>query len=80
LDGQGTLSFDSPTYWVQEGRHDFIRITVRRTGGGYGHVSVNYTLRHLTTTPSDVTPTAQYTSSQTLHFDPGVVQVRPHPT
>jgi len=75
---QGTLSFSSPIYTVKEGVSDFVRITVRRTGGGYGRVLANYTLRHLTTSPADVHPTAYYTSSQTLTFEQGVVQVSFH--
>lgn len=72
------MAFSSPTYWVKEGQDDFVRIVVERTGGGYGRVLVNYTLQHLTTTPADLHATAYYTSSQTLIFDEGVVQVSPH--
>jgi hypothetical protein len=50
-------------------------VAVLRTGGGYGAVMVNYTLKHLGSSPADVTPTAHYTSSQTLGFAGGVVQV-----
>ncbi|KAF0699806.1 Aste57867_9647 [Aphanomyces stellatus] len=70
----GTFAFVSPTYEVRE-NGAWIPLTVTRTGGGYGPVSVAYELVHGTTTTSDVSATAFYTSSQRLAFAPGVVSV-----
>ena len=70
----GTITFSSSTYQVTEGNDDFIRITVERTGGGMGEVSVKYDLEHLTTDDSDVHPTAYYTSVQELVFEESVVK------
>ena len=39
-----------------------VRITVVRTGGGYGTVGVKYYLRHVTTDEADVTAHAHYTT------------------
>lgn len=71
---EGTISWSSPTYEVREaaGR---VRLTARRTGGGVGTVSVRYALHHVTTTSSDLSPTAEYTLATTLTFDPGVVEL-----
>ena len=49
----GTISFSSPTYQVREQDHN-IAITVTRTGGGYGTVSVRYAVKHLTTDYNDL--------------------------
>ncbi len=49
-------------------------MAVFRTGGGYGNVSVNYFIKHYTTSDSDLTPTAFYTTNQTLDFPEGVVE------
>lgn len=39
-----------------------VRVTVTRTGGGYGTVGVRYRLRHGTTDEEDVTPHAFFTT------------------
>lgn len=39
-----------------------VRVTVYRTGGGYGTVGVKYGLRHGTTDGADVTASAHYTT------------------
>jgi hypothetical protein len=52
----------------------YIDMLVRRTGGGYGDVSINYYINHFTTNDSDVISTAAYTTSQTLMFDEGVIE------
>jgi hypothetical protein len=70
----GTLSFSSPTYAIDEGA-EHVRITVKRSGGGFGVVEVEYALEHVTTSDADVSPTAHFTSSQRLRFEDGVVQV-----
>ncbi|RHY62039.1 hypothetical protein DYB38_008159 [Aphanomyces astaci] len=70
----GTLALSSPTYEVLENA-SFILITVTRTGGGVGFVSVSYALFHITTSDDDASATAFYTSSQRLHFAPGVTSV-----
>lgn len=73
----GTLSFSSPEYqafedpsatyaYEQHGNqyvtNGTVRITVSRTGGGYGTVGVRYRLQHGTTDEADVTPHAHYTT------------------
>ena len=52
-----------------------IWVTVNRTGGGLGEVSVRYALEHITTSSDDVSPTAFFTSSQKLRFPEGVVSL-----
>ncbi|CAM9996213.1 unnamed protein product, partial [Ectocarpus sp. 12 AP-2014] len=52
-----------------------VRVTVVRTGGGYGTVGVRYRLRHGTTDGADVSPHAFYTTSDELVFDHGVVEI-----
>ena len=69
----GALQFTYPNYVVSEGAVS-LRLSVRRTGGGYGNVSVDYFIKHFTTNDSDAVPTQHYTSSQSLHFYPGVVE------
>ena len=54
--------------------HNAFELAVFRSGGGYGNVSVNYFIKHFTTSDSDLSPTAFYTTSQTLIFDEGVVE------
>lgn len=39
-----------------------VRVTVTRTGGGYGSVGVRYRFRHGTTDATDVTPHAHFTT------------------
>lgn len=70
----GVFSFHSPLYEIAEAAGN-ITLTVRRSGGGVGTVAVEYDLEHITTTPDDVSSTAFYTSSQTLVFAEGVVEL-----
>ena len=56
------MGWSSPVYEVEEGR-GHLRLTVVRTGGGVGVVSVAYTLEHLKTDHGDVTPTARWRTS-----------------
>ena len=69
----GMFSWESLTYTINE-QDTFIRIVVQRTGGGLGRATVRYNLEHNTTTVWDVTPTAHYTSTQTLVFEHGQVR------
>ncbi|CAM9128397.1 unnamed protein product, partial [Laminaria digitata] len=86
----GTLSFSSPEYQAFEDplaayaddqyderyvTNGTVRITVWRTGGGYGTVGVRYRLQHGTTDEADVTPHAHYTTSNALVFAPGEVEL-----
>ncbi|CAM9174743.1 unnamed protein product, partial [Chrysoparadoxa australica] len=71
---EGTITFASPEYEVHESGKN-VRITVRRSGGGYGKATVQYGIRHVTTTSSDVTPHAQYTGSTEVVFDEGVIEL-----
>lgn len=68
----GTLAFTSPTYSVQEDA-GYIRLTVTRSGGGFRHTSVEYSFEHKTSSDSDVTATAFYTTVQRLLFEENVV-------
>ena len=70
---KGVFQFTYPNYVVSENCID-LRLSVRRTGGGYGNVSVDYFVRHISTNDSDLVPTQHYTSSQTLWFYPGIVE------
>lgn len=70
----GTLSFSSPAYAVSESAQ-YVEITVKRSGGGYGHIAVDYELQYGTAGPEDVSATASYTTSQRLDFLPGVVSL-----
>jgi len=70
----GTLSWSSPTYQVQEDA-GYLRVKLVRTGGGVGSFEVTYSLSHVSTNASDVTPTARYTTSQTVQFDEGVIEL-----
>lgn len=69
----GTFSFLYPNYEISEDSN-YIRMYVQRTGGGYGNVSVNYYIKHITTDENDVVVTAPYTTVQQLDFPHGVVQ------
>ena len=69
----GVFQFTYPNYLVNENVIT-LRLSVRRTGGGFGNVSVDYFIRHFTTNDSDIVPTQHYTSSQTLWFYPGIVE------
>lgn len=68
----GVFSFDSPEYEISEGSGS-IRIFVRRSGGGVGSASVTYKIEHKSTSPSDASPTAFYTTDQTLTFRNGEI-------
>ena len=67
---KGVFSFTYPKYYVNKSSGT-LRLTVVRTGGGYGDVEVDYHIRHISTNDSDVRATAQYTTSQTLSFKSG---------
>jgi hypothetical protein len=70
---KGVFSFNYPNYEVSETSR-FFRVSVRRSGGGFGDVLVNYFIKHFTTEDNDLSATAPYTTSQTLYFDEGVVE------
>ena len=70
---KGVFSFNFPNYEVSETSR-FFRVSVRRSGGGFGDVLVNYFIKHFTTEDNDLSATAPYTTSQTLFFDEGVVE------
>eukprot|EP01035_Chromulina_nebulosa_P017018 gene17018-22524_t len=69
----GVFSFEYPNYQVSE-NYGYLRLSVKRSGGGYGEVSVYYNIKHITTNDSDVTATAPYTTLQKLVFESGVVE------
>jgi hypothetical protein len=69
----GVFKFGYPNYVVNENTNT-IRLSVSRSGGGYGKVSVSYYIKHFSTNDSDVSATALYTTSQTLVFDENVVE------
>ena len=69
----GVFKFAYPNYVVNENVPS-VRLSVSRSGGGYGNVTVNYYISHFTTNDSDVSATAIYTTSQKLIFDEGVVE------
>ena len=71
---KGTFSFSYPNYVVPE-TFKFLDLSVRRTGGGFGNITINYFLKHFTTNDSDVTATAPYTTSQTLYFAEGMYAI-----
>lgn len=64
------FSFIYPNYVIAETANS-IRMSVLRTGGGFGPVTISYFIRHITTNDSDLIATAHYTTSQTLFFQPG---------
>ena len=68
----GTFSFTSPTYSIPEENIAF-PMTIQRSGGGLGATSVLYRVYHVSTSASDVTPTAQYTAQQRVEFEEYVV-------
>jgi hypothetical protein len=70
----GTIFFSSPTYTVLES-DKYVAITVRRSGGGLGRVSVRISLEHVSTDDSDVSLRAQYTGANELVFEEGVVSL-----
>lgn len=63
----GTITFDSPEYAIREDEQH-IRLTLRRSGGGVGEVSVSYSIYPITASYEDVTSTAFYTGNQTVLF------------
>ena len=69
----GVFSFLSPQYEILEDA-SHIRLTIKRTGGGIGNVSVSYAVNHISTDNSDLTATESYTIEQTLFFDYHEVQ------
>lgn len=69
----GTITFTSPEYAVQEDAKN-IRLTLQRTGGGVGGASVSYSIYPITADYQDVTPTAHYTSNQTVVFRHGQIR------
>jgi hypothetical protein len=69
----GVFRWKYPNYRVPES-YGYLPLTVMRSGGGYGAVRITYHIEHITTTDSDVSATAQYTTSQELSFDAGVVE------
>ncbi len=69
----GVFQFLYPNFVIDETAKS-ISMTVRRTGGGYGSVMINYFIKHFTTDDSDLVATAAYTTSQSLQFDDGVIQ------
>jgi hypothetical protein len=66
---EGMFSFSSPEYHIVENQ-EFVRLTIKRSGGGAGVASVSYSLEDLTTDKfyRDVSPTAHYTDLQTITF------------
>ena len=70
---KGVFKFTYPNYKVSED-YSFLALEVERSGGGYGDVTINYYIRHITTNDSDVAATASYTTSQKLIFRSGVLK------
>jgi hypothetical protein len=68
----GVFTFVYPNYAIAESNTS-IRMQVRRTGGGHGHVNINYYIKHFTTNDSDVIATAPYTTVQRLSFEDGEI-------
>ena len=69
----GTVAFESPEYAVKEDSQH-VRLTLQRSGGGVGEVSVAYSLYPITAGYEDVTATAYYTGNQTVVFHPGQIR------
>ena len=67
----GVFSFVYPNYAIAE-KGKSITMQVRRTGGGFGNVTINYFIKHFTTNDSDVVATAHYTTNQRLTFNQGM--------
>lgn len=68
----GVFAFTYPNYEIPESA-GFIRMTVRRTGGGYGNATINYNIKHYSTNDSDLSATAFYTTTQQLDFNEGTL-------
>jgi len=69
----GTITFDSPEYAIREDEQH-IRLTLRRSGGGIGVVSVSYSIYPITAGYEDVTSTAFYTGNETVVFRNGQIR------
>ena len=69
----GTITFESPEYAVREDEKQ-IRLTLLRSGGGVGEVSVSYSIYPITAGYDDVTSTAYYTANHTIVFRPGQIR------
>lgn len=67
---KGVFMLKYPNFVVSE-TAKFINMSVSRSGGGYGDVTISYFILHITTNGSDATATAPYTTSQTLDFSAG---------
>jgi len=63
----GKIAFTRSHYEARE-RDGFLRIQIKRSGGGIGNVNVSYGIEHITTDDSDISPTTYYTDSQELRF------------
>lgn len=70
----GVFSFGSPVYAIAEAAQN-ITLTVRRSGGGVGAVTIGYDLQYINASSADVSPTVFYTSSQQLEFQAGVIEL-----
>lgn len=66
----GVFTLSYPSYEIAEDA-GFIRLTVQRTGGGYGNATIAYNIKHYSTNDSDLVGTAFYTTTQTLVFSEG---------
>ena len=66
---EGIFYFSSPEYNIVENQ-DFVRLAIKRSGGGAGVATVSYALEELTTDEfyRDVSPTAHFTDLQTITF------------
>lgn len=82
-------AYENPSAWAGEGMaatygavttNGTVRITVVRTGGGYGTVGARYRLRHGTTDAADVTPHAHYTTRCARSFHECSVDMIPKDT
>ena len=69
----GTITFESPEYAMREDGKQ-IRLTLQRSGGGVGEVSVSYSIYPITASYEDTTSTAYYTGNQTIVFRPGQIR------
>ena len=63
----GVFRFEYSNYEISE-TAKFIQMTVIRSGGGFGNITIDYYINHFTTNDADVTPTAPYTTIQKLFF------------
>ena len=70
---KGVFKFIYPNYIVPE-KQGYFPITISRSGGGYGNVTISYFIRHFTTSDADMVATASYTTLQKLTFEEGVVE------